>query len=92
MEKLRVTVVGQDLFKIIDDKFEAAGLSLAYEIRTGMYGNLKTQTYIFELEDSEVIGTRKKFLNEVAKDSTRMTGLYMHGDWMRIFVMRPFRN
>lgn len=91
MDVLRVTVIGQDLFKIIKDVFLIVGLNAVNQVNTGMLGNLKTLTYEFELPKSQIIETRAKLMNEIAKDNMRMMALYIHGDWMRIFVMKPLR-
>lgn len=92
MEALRVTVIGQDLFKEIAEFFEESGLKEANQVNSGMLGNLKTLTYEFYLEENEVISKRKEFMNLVAKESPRLMGLYVHGDWMRVFVMKPLRR
>ena len=91
MEMLRVTVIGQDLFKIVDEIFELVGLNTVNQVNTSMLGNLKTLTYLFELEDDEVIKKRKAMMDEMAKDNMRLMPMYVHGDWMRIFVMKPLR-
>lgn len=92
MEAFRVTVIGQDLFKEIAGFFEESGLKEANQVNSGMLGNLKTLTYEFYLEENEVISKRKEFMNLVAKESPRLMGLYVHGDWMRVFVMKPLRR
>ena len=89
MRSLSVTVIGQDLFKVVLSKFELVGINTVNQVNTGMLGNLKLLTYRFELEDEEVIEKRKALLNEFAKDSMRLQAMYVHGDWMRIFVMKP---
>ena len=91
MEMLRVTVIGQDLFKIVDEIFELVGLNTVNQVNTSMLGNLKTLTYLFELQDDEVIKKRKAMMDEMAKDNMRLMPMYVHGDWMRIFVMKPMR-
>lgn len=92
MEAFRVTVIGQDLFKDISGFFESAGLKEVNQVNSGMLGNLKTLTYEFYLEENEVISKRKIFMNLIAKESPRLMGLYAHGDWMRVFVMKPLRR
>ena len=91
MTLLRVTVIGQDLFKIAEEHFELAGLKWVNQLNQGMLGNLKTLTYTFELEEKEVINRRKALMTELAKDDLRLMAMYVHGDWMRIFVMKPLR-
>lgn len=88
---LNVTVIGQDLFKIVKEKFELAGINIANEVKSGMLGNLKLLTYRIEMEELEIIPKRKKFLELVAEDKMRLMAMYVAGDWMRIFIMRPIR-
>lgn len=91
MDILRVTVIGKDLFKVVEEKFELVGLNTVNTVSNSTLGNLLTLTYEFVLEEEDVIQVRKKLMNEIAKDNMRLMPLYMHGDWMRIFVMRPIR-
>lgn len=91
MDVLKVTVVGKDLFKIVEEKFELAGFNTVSSVRNGMLGNLMTLTYEFPIEEDDVIKKRKELMDLMAKDNMRLMPLYMHGDWMRIFVIRPIR-
>ena len=45
MEKLRITVVGNDIFKLVKEKFELAEINKVNQVNSGMLGNLKTLTY-----------------------------------------------
>ena len=92
MDVLRVTVVGQDLFKLVKEKFELAGINKVNQVNTGMLGNLKTLTYALELSMDELIEARRKLMEEMEKDNTRMMPMYVHGDWMRIFVFKSIRD
>lgn len=89
MEKLHVTVVGKNIFQLVEKKFELVGINNAKMVKTGMLGNLKILAYEFELEESEVIDVRKKLMSKMAEDSMRLMPMYVHGDWMRIFVFEP---
>ncbi len=89
---LSITVIGNDLFKIVAEKLELVKLNPVNQVNSGMFGNLKMLTYRFELQESEVIEKRKELLNELAKDNLRLQPMYVHGDWMRIFVMRPIKT
>lgn len=91
MEALTVTIIGQDLFKMVDEKFELVGLNVANQINTGMLGNLKTQTYIFELEELDIIDVRKRLLGVIGEEPMRMMALFTAGDWMRIVIMKPLK-
>lgn len=92
MELLRVTVVGQDLFRIVKEKFELAGINNVNQLNSGMFGNLKMLTYTFELPEGEIIEKRKKLMDIFAEDSMRLMPMYVHGDWMRMFVFKPIRT
>lgn len=89
MEKLHVTVVGKNIFQLVEKKFELVGINNAKMVKTGMLGNLKILTYEFELEENEVIDVRKRLMSKMAEDSLRLMPMYVHGDWMRIFVFEP---
>lgn len=89
MEKLHVTVVGKNIFQLVEKKFELVGINNAKMVKTGMLGNLKILTYEFELEENEVIDIRKRLMSKMAEDSLRLMPMYVHGDWMRIFVFEP---
>lgn len=91
MDSLVVTIIGQDLFKMVGDKFELAGLNQANQINTGMLGNLKTLTHIFELSKDEIIDKRKRLLAAIGEEPMRMMALFTAGDWMRIVVMKPLK-
>ena len=89
---LRVTVIGQDLFEPVKEAMVRAGFtSKVNQVKNGMLGNLKTLTYEFEIPQKQIIEKRANLMKELAKDSMRLMPLYIHGDWMRIFVMRPIR-
>ena len=92
MEKLRVTVVGQDIVKDVTAIFDQVQLTMVNEVSTGMLGNLKTLTYTFELEPELVIFKRRELMNELAKYSIRLMPMYVHGDWMRLFVFKTIRT
>lgn len=91
MDVLRVTIVGQDLFKLVTEIFELVGLNPVNQVNTGMLGNLKILTYAFELQETEVIEKRKVLMNELSRDPIRLMPMYVHGDWMRIFIFKPIR-
>ena len=91
METLRVTVVGQDIFKIVQEKFELAGINKVNQVSNGMLGNLKTLTYEVEIPAEKVIKRRARLMEIMAEDNMRIMPLYVHGDWMRIFVFKPLR-
>lgn len=92
MELLRVTVVGQDLFRIVKEKFELAGINNVNQLNSGMFGNLKMLTYTFELPEGEIIEKRRKLMDIFAEDNMRLMPMYVHGDWMRMFVFKPIRT
>ena len=91
MDVLRVAIVGQDLFKLVTEIFELVGLNPVNQVNTAMLGNLKILTYTFELEEAEIIKKRKELMNKLSEDPIRLMPMYVHGDWMRIFVFKPIR-
>lgn len=92
MQKLSITVIGQDLFKIVEDKFELADFNIINQVNTGMLGNLKMRTYMFEIDEFNIIEKRKMLMNEFAKDNMRLQAMFVLGDWMRIFIMKPIKT
>lgn len=91
MEKLRVTVVGLDIVDEVTTIFDLVGLTIVNQVNTGMLGNLKMLTYEFDLDESEVIAKRKALMDEAAKYSIRLMPMYVHGDWMRVFIFKTIR-
>lgn len=91
MAILHVTVVGKDLFKPVLEKLELVSLNPVNEVKTGMLGNLTLLTYAFELPDDELIDKRRQLMDEFMKDTSRFMPMYIHGDWMRLFVFKPIR-
>lgn len=98
MEELRITIVGQDIFREVIDVFadvdlnEEVLVNRVKEIRDGMLGNLKTLTYVFLIPSDTVIRVRKAIMVNLTKNSTRLLPMYVHGDWMRMFVFKNFRT
>lgn len=92
MGTIRVTVVGQDLFKIVEEKFELVGLNKVNQVNNGMLGNLKTLTYQFEIDDMEVIDIRKRLMKLMSEDNMRLMPMFVNGDWNRIVVIKPFKT
>jgi hypothetical protein len=92
MEKLRVSVVGLDIVGDVTAIFELVGLTIVNQVNTGMLGNLKMLTYVFDIDESEVIEKRKKLMDEAAKYSIRLMPMYVHGDWMRVFIFKTIKN
>ena len=92
MSVLHLTIIGQDIFKIVEEKLMLAGINTATQVSNGMLGNLKTLTYALELSMDELIEARRKLMEEMEKDNTRMMPMYVHGDWMRIFVFKTIRD
>lgn len=89
METLKITVVGKDLFKIVADKLKLVDLNEIKETRSGTLGNLTTLTYFIDIPEESVIAVRKRLMGKMAEDNLRLMPMYVHGDWMRIFVFKP---
>ena len=90
-QELKVTIVGQEISKEVAVIFDELGLNAVNQVKTGMLGNLKTLTYIFDIPEEQVIEKRKLLMDELAKYGTRLMPMYVHGDWMRIFVFKTLR-
>lgn len=80
MGTIRVTVVGQDLFKIVEEKFELVDLNKVNQVNNGMLGNLKTLTYKFDLDDMEIIDIRKRLMRLMSEDNMRLMPMFVNGD------------
>lgn len=89
MDTLRVTVIGKDLFKIVERYMELAEINTVNTVKSGMLGNLTTSTYEIAMREDEVIKKRGKLMDLMSEDNMRLMPMYVHGDWMRLFVMRP---
>jgi len=86
---LRITVIGKDLCKLVEQYMELVGINTVNTVNNGMLGNLITMTYEVEMNADEIIKKRSILMEKMAEDSMRLMPLYVHGDWMRIFVMKP---
>lgn len=91
MSTLHLTVIGQELFKIVEEKLELAGINTATQVSNGMLGNLKTLTYLFDIDDIDIIHARTNLMKIMSEDNMRLMPMFVNGDWGRIFVMKPFR-
>ena len=89
VEQLKVTIVGQDISKEVAVIFDELGLNAINQIKTGMLGNLKTLTFEIEMKESEIIKKRTQLMDKLAEDNMRLMPLYVHKDYMRIFVIKP---
>lgn len=86
-----MTVVGLDIVDEVTTIFDLVGLTIVNQVNTGMLGNLKMLTYEFDLDESEVIAKRKALMDEAAKYRIRLMPMYVHGDWMRVFIFKTIR-
>ena len=92
MSVLHLTIIGQDIFKIVEEKLMLAGINTATQVSNGMLGNLKTLTYLFDIDDIDVIAARANLMRIMSEDNMRLMPMFVNGDWNRIFVMKPFRT
>jgi len=92
MDILKVTVIGKDLFDIVEKYMELAGINTVNTVNSGMLGNLTTLTMEAPIREEEVIKKRGKLMELMSEDNMRLMPMYVHGDWMRIFVMKPLRR
>lgn len=91
MTTLKVTVIGKDLFKIVEEYMKLAGINTVNTVNSSMLGNLTTLTLEAPIREEDVIKKRGKLMELMAEDNMRLMPMYVHGDWMRIFVMKPIR-
>lgn len=91
MDILKVVVIGKELFKIVEKYMELADINTVNTVNSGMLGNLTIMTYEIEIQPDEVIKKRRKLMDLMSEDRMRLMPMYVHGDWMRIFVMKPIR-
>lgn len=89
MDTVRITIVGKDIFKLVERKCELVGLNNVNQVNNGMLGNLKTLTLSFDIREDKIIPIRRNFMAKCAEDNMRLMATYVHGDWMRIFVFDP---
>ncbi len=92
MDILKVTVIGKDLFDIVEKYMELAGINTVNTVNSGMLGNLTTLTMEAPIREEEVIKKRGKLMELMSEDNMRLMPMYVHGDWMRIFIMKPLRR
>ena len=92
MDILKVTVIGKDLFDIVENYMELAGINTVNTVNSGMLGNLTALTMEAPIREEEVIKKRGKLMELMSEDNMRLMPMYVHGDWMRIFVMKPLRR
>lgn len=91
MDTLTVTIVGQDLFPMLEEKFKLVGLNQPSQVNHGMLGNLKTLTDTYEINKEDIIEVRKNLLQKIGEEPMRMKAFFAAGDWMKILVVKPFK-
>lgn len=87
MDELIVTVVGTDLFKSVEKIFDELGMHYD-DFCKGSIGNMKTVVYTFVIEQHDVIKTRKNLMKRLDLERNIYTPMYVHGDWMKIYIFR----
>lgn len=88
---MRITVVGQDIFKVVEEKFKLAGFNNATQVNRSMLGNLKILTYSVDIDEIDAVERRKAIVRSMS-DDIRLMPMYVVGDWMRIFVFKPIAD
>lgn len=87
MDELYVTVVGTELIKSVEKIFKELGMKYD-DFKKGSIGNMKTMVYTFVTEQDHVIITRKKLMECIMMEPFKYTAMYVHGDWMRVFIFK----
>lgn len=83
-----VTIVGNGIDDFVRSVFKELTVNSIKEINRGSLGNFATLTYEIEIDDDFVISQRKLFMTRISDASTRLVGLYEHGNWMHIYVFK----
>lgn len=91
MEVMTVTVVGQELFTPVEQVLKLVGLKPVNQVKRGMLGNLKVLTYSIKIDEKEIIEKRCQLMDKLAENTATMLPLYLHGDWMKLYVVKPIR-
>lgn len=91
METMIVTVVGQELFEPVLRVMKLVGLNPVNQAKRGMLGNLKVLTYTVEVDEGEIIEKRCRLMDKLAENTATILPLYLHGDWMKLYVIKPIR-
>lgn len=91
MEVMEVTVVGQELFEPVKRVLKLVELNPVNQVKRGMLGNLKALTYFVEIDEKEIIAKRCQLMDKLAENTATMLPLYLHGDWMKLYVVKPIR-
>lgn len=90
MQQLTVVIVGLDLVDIVVNAAKMAGLMVnpVNQVNPGKFGNFKTLTYIFNVDDDKLITKRRDFMNELAQDRRFIIPVYEHGDWTSVYILK----
>lgn len=88
MQKLSVTIVGLDLVDIVLSLAKSTGLTAnpVNQVNKGRLGNFKTLTYIFDIDDDQLIAKRREFMNMLEEEKRFLVPLYEHGDWKNVYI------
>lgn len=87
MDELFVTVVGTDLIKSVEKIFDELGMHYD-DFKKNSIGNMKTTVYSFMIDEDEIIAKRKRLMNRIMLEPLKYTAMYVHGDWMRLFIFK----
>lgn len=88
MAELSVTIVGLDLKDLVMSVVRKASLDInpVKSVNKGRLGNFKTLTWIFEIDEYELIQKRRAFMDFLAEEKTFLTPMYEHGDWCSVYI------
>lgn len=88
MEQLQITVVGNDLIDVMMSIFSDLGLIPINSPYKGMLGNFKLFTYVFDIDESEFIATRREIMNRVSFNNSHIIAMYKHGDYKNVCIFK----
>ena len=90
VQKFTVTIVGLDLKDIVLSAAKEAGLFInpVNRVNHGMFGNFRTLTYIFDIDDDKLIKKRRDFMNILGDERRYLIPMWEHGDWNQVYILR----
>lgn len=88
MERLTVTIVGQDILELADSLFRENKVNPVNRVKESKLGNFRTFTYIFEFDENDFIKRRRDLLNSFGKETTHLLPMYCYHDWSQIYIFK----
>lgn len=90
MEDFRIVAIGQTVGDRVSYLLTKFGLKPVNLPKAGKFGNLTTLTFLVELEEDQVIQTRKEIASYFTNSDGALTCLYDRLDWMVMYVVNRY--